>query len=47
MQPFPAPNSVIVMDNCRIHKHPSIVELIESRYGIFIPKQLVPPFIYI
>lgn len=32
MQPFPLPNSVIVMDNCRIHKHPSILELIESRY---------------
>ena len=31
MQPFPTPNSVIVMDNCRIHKHPAIVELIESR----------------
>jgi hypothetical protein len=31
MQPFPAPNSVIVMDNCRIHKHPEILELIESR----------------
>jgi transposase len=31
MQPFPAPNSVIVMDNCRIHKHPDIIELIESR----------------
>ncbi|KIL55358.1 hypothetical protein M378DRAFT_188676 [Amanita muscaria Koide BX008] len=31
MQPFPAPNSVIIMDNCRIHKHPAIVDLIESR----------------
>lgn len=31
MQPFPAPNSVIVMDNCPIHKHPDIRELIESR----------------
>jgi hypothetical protein len=31
MQPFPAPNSVIVMDNCRIHKHPDIIELIDSR----------------
>ena len=32
MQPFPAPNSVIVMDNARIHKHPHIVELIEEQY---------------
>ena len=32
MQPLPAPNSVIVMDNCWIHKHLAIVELIESRY---------------
>lgn len=31
MQPYPAPNSVIVMDNCRIHKHPAIIELIEER----------------
>lgn len=31
MRPFPAPNSVIVMDNCPIHKHPNIRELIESR----------------
>ena len=31
MNPFPAPKSVIVMDNCQIHKHPAIVELIESR----------------
>lgn len=33
MQPFPAPNSVVVMDNCRIHKAPEIRELIESRSG--------------
>jgi len=31
MNPFPGPNSVIIMDNCRIHKHPAIMELIESR----------------
>jgi DDE superfamily endonuclease len=31
MQPYPAPNSVIVMDNCRIHKHPAILELIHER----------------
>jgi len=32
MQPFPAPNSVIVMDNCRIHKHPDIKEMIEAHH---------------
>lgn len=32
MQPFPAPNSVIVMDNCCIHKHPDILNMIESRF---------------
>jgi len=31
MQPYPASNSVIVMDNCRIHKHPAILELIRER----------------
>ena len=31
MQPFPNPNSVIVMDNCAIHKAPEIRELIEAR----------------
>jgi hypothetical protein len=31
MQPFPAPKSVIVMDNARIHKNPQIVEMIEER----------------
>jgi DDE superfamily endonuclease len=31
MQPFPGPNSVIVMDNCRIHKTPFIQELIQAR----------------
>lgn len=31
MNRFPAPNSVIVMDNCAIHKDPAIRELIESR----------------
>jgi len=31
MNPFPMPNSVVVMDNCRIHKHPDILEMITSR----------------
>ena len=34
MQPYPGPNSVIVMDNCRIHKHPRIQEMIRDRYLI-------------
>jgi transposase len=33
MQPYPAPNSVIVMDNCRIHKVPVIQEMIKARYA--------------
>ncbi|KAJ3885248.1 hypothetical protein GG344DRAFT_16272, partial [Lentinula edodes] len=28
MQPFPAPNSVIVMDNAHIHKDPRVLDLI-------------------
>lgn len=31
MAPFPAPKSVIVMDNCAIHKAPEIRDLIEER----------------
>ena len=29
--PHTAPNSVIVMDNCQIHKSPDVVKMIESR----------------
>lgn len=44
MQPFPAPNSVIIMDNCAIHKAPEIRELIESRYDmIFLVLFCAPP----
>ncbi len=32
MNPYPAPNSVIVMDNCSIHKDPQIREMIEARF---------------
>ena len=32
MQPYPAPNSVIIMDNAKIHKSPEIREMIEARY---------------
>lgn len=31
MSPFPAQNSVIIMDNCRIHKSELIREMIEER----------------
>src|SRR5271168_929857 len=34
MEPYPAPNSVIVMDNCQIHKHPDIQAMIEERYDV-------------
>ena len=34
MLPFPNPRSVIVMDNCSIHKAPEIREISESRYVI-------------
>lgn len=32
MNTFPGPNSVIVMDNCRIHKASFILDMIEARY---------------
>jgi hypothetical protein len=31
MNPWPGPNSVIVMDNCRIHHADFILEMIERR----------------
>jgi hypothetical protein len=31
MQPYPQPNSVIVMDNCKIHKNPAIQAAITAR----------------
>lgn len=31
MNPFPGPNSVIVMDNCRIHKSELVREIIEAQ----------------
>jgi hypothetical protein len=36
MQPFPLPNSVIVMDNARIHKRPEIIDMIYMRYGLLM-----------
>jgi len=34
MNPFPGPNSVIVMDNCRIHRSRAIREMIEEQLVI-------------
>ncbi|OCB88511.1 hypothetical protein A7U60_g4326 [Sanghuangporus baumii] len=41
MHPFPGNQSVIVMDNCPIHKAPKIRELIESR-GVRL--EFLPPY---
>ena len=32
MNPYPLPNSVIIMDNCRIHKCPEVLDMITARY---------------
>ena len=32
MNPFPGPNSVIVMDNCCIHKSPMVLDMIREAY---------------
>ncbi|KAF9228373.1 hypothetical protein BS17DRAFT_692885, partial [Gyrodon lividus] len=31
MQPYLAPSSVIMMDNCQIHKHPIIQSMIKAK----------------
>lgn len=41
MQPFPARNSVLVMDNCAIHKVAGIRELVEERSAFPCPIHLV------
>lgn len=33
MNQFPGPNSVIVMDNCHIHKSEAVLQMIEERFG--------------
>lgn len=35
MEPYPARNSVIVMDNARIHKNQDVVDMIHAR-SVFI-----------
>lgn len=36
MQPFPARNSMIVMDNARIHKSQDVIDMIHARYYCYI-----------
>lgn len=36
MNPYPAPNSVLILDNCRIHHVPGVEELCEERYVQFM-----------
>jgi DDE superfamily endonuclease len=40
MQPWPLPNSVLVMDNASIHKVAGIHEMVEERY-ITVPIYIV------
>lgn len=43
MSPFPGPNSVIVMDNCRIHRARSVRALIEEQFvAVNVPQSFVP-----
>ncbi len=37
INPFPGPNSVIIMDNYRIHKSLFILDMIEQNYDHFHP----------
>jgi hypothetical protein len=32
MNPFPQPNSVVIMDNASIHKSPELHQMIEERF---------------
>jgi hypothetical protein len=43
MTPFPGPNSVIIMDNCRIHHARSVREMIEERSEMLGVRELCAP----
>ena len=36
MNPYPGNNSVIIMDNCHIHKYPEVLDMILGRYVYYI-----------
>lgn len=41
LNPFPAPHSVVVLDNCQIHKNNEFVRLIESVGAVV---EYLPPY---
>lgn len=41
MNPFPAEHSVLILDNCRIHRNDALVELVENA-GCII--KYLPPY---
>lgn len=36
LQPWPGPHSVLVLDNCRIHKSPELRALVEARGAVLL-----------
>jgi hypothetical protein len=40
MQPWPLPNSVLVVDNASIHRVPGIRDIVEERY-VIVPMYIV------
>ena len=36
MNPYPAPHSVLILDNCQIHHVPGVVELCDEWYVIYV-----------
>jgi hypothetical protein len=48
MNPWPQPNSIVVMDNCQINKHQEILEMIEAQYVYLfvVSTRLVPTSIF-
>ena len=45
MQPWPLPNSVLIMDNASIHKVPGIREMVEERYVSIYSTQIILIFL--
>ncbi|KXZ56146.1 hypothetical protein GPECTOR_1g124 [Gonium pectorale] len=41
LRPYPEPNSVVIMDNCRIHKGEEVVSMIEATGAIVL---FLPPY---